>query len=554
MMLKWGRKYINTKNIKSNLEQMGIRGQTVLHNLTVAELYERALRHNQPADRSVSENFITSTGALAAFSGEKTGRCPKDKRIVKDETTEKDIWWGNVNIPLSQKSFKMLESRSIDYLSSRPRLYVVDGYSGWDPRSRIKVRVVACRSYHALFMRNMLILPTKEELENDFGGNNDPDYVILNSGELNAGALYEGVNSKTCVALNFNERKLVILGTQYAGEMKKGVFTIMHYLMPKRGILSMHASANEGAKGDVSLLFGLSGTGKTTLSADVNRRLIGDDEHCWSNEGIFNIEGGCYAKCVGLSKEKEPEIFNAIRYGAVLENIKFKDTHTREVDFNDIGITENTRVCYPLNHIPGAKIPAIGSHPKNIFFLTCDAYGVLPPVSKLSYEQAMYHFISGYTAKVAGTEIGVKEPTSTFSACFGEAFLPFHPTVYAELLAKKMKKHNTNAWLINTGWSGGKFGVGKRLDIKVTRGIIDAIHSGELDNVKTQIMPVFGLNIPEYVPGVKKEILNPIDTWQSKEEYNRIMENLASDFIKNFKKYEDKASSEIIEAGPRLTH
>jgi phosphoenolpyruvate carboxykinase (ATP) len=543
------KRHVTNVSIKQSLEKLGIRCHEVFHNLTVAELYEKEIQFNNPMDTSVSKNMITSSGALAAYSGVKTGRSPKDKRIVLDNFTEKEIWWGDINMPITPKTFKMLESRSVDYLSSRPRLYIVDGYAGWDPKFRIKVRVVASRSYHAHFMRNMLIVPTKEELSEDF--NQDPDYVILNSGEMNAG-LYEGVTSKTCVSLNFSERKLVILGTQYAGEMKKGVFSIMNYLMPKRGILSMHTSANEGEKGDVTLLFGLSGTGKTTLSADVKRRLIGDDEHCWSEDGIFNIEGGCYAKCVGLNKEKEPEIYNAVRYGSVLENIKFKDLHTREVDYNDISITENTRVSYPLDFIPGAKIPAIAGHPKNIFFLTCDAYGVLPPVSKLTHEQAMYHFISGYTAKVAGTEMGIKEPQSTFSACFGEAFLPLHPTIYAELLAKKMKAHGTNAWLINTGWSGGKYGVGKRMDITTTRRIIDAIHDGTLQNIKTKKTPIFNLNIPENCPGLDSKLLNPIETWQNKEEYNMILKQLATSFQDNFKKYSDKASDEIKNAGPVL--
>ncbi len=539
-----------SRSIKQSLERLGLKPHSIHHNLSLAELYEKHVEFRTPTDLMVNTSAITSTGALAAYSGLKTGRSPKDKRIVLDETTKNEIWWGDVNIPLSHHSFKMLESRALDYLSSRPRLYVVDGYAGWDKHYRIKVRVISCRSYHAHFMRNMLIRPTKEELENDF---NDPDYHIFNSGELNAGSLYEGVNSKTSVAVNFSERKLVILGTQYAGEMKKGVFTIMHYLMPKRGILSMHSSANEGKDGDVTVLFGLSGTGKTTLSADENRKLIGDDEHCWTDTGIFNIEGGCYAKCSGLSEEKEPEIFHAVKYGSVLENVKFKgDGHSREVNFNDLSITENTRVCYPLEFIPWAKIPAIAGHPKNIFFLTCDAYGVLPPVSKLSYEQAMYHFISGYTAKVAGTEIGVKEPVSTFSACFGEAFLPLHPTVYAELLAKKMKKHGTHAWLINTGWSGGKYGVGKRMDLKTTRRIIDNIHSGELEKIPTKTMPIFNLETPVSCSGVKTNILDPIKTWQNKEEYDMVIRKLAKEFQTNFKKYEDKASKEILGAGPVL--
>ncbi len=540
---------IDNTGIRKSLEKLGIKSHDVFYNLSVAELYEKEIQNFKHLDSSVGNNMITSTGALAAYSGEKTGRSPKDKRIVMDDFTKNEIWWGSVNMPLSPLSFKMLESRSADYLSSRPRLYVVDGYAGWDPKNRIKVRVITSRSYHAHFMRNMLILPTKEELLSDFSLG--ADYIIMNSGEMNAG-LYDGVTSKTCVALNFSERKLVILGSQYAGEMKKGVFSIMNYLMPKRGVLSMHSSANEGKDGDITVLFGLSGTGKTTLSADPHRRLIGDDEHCWSDDGIFNIEGGCYAKCVGLKADKEPEIYNAIRFGAVLENIKFKDEHTREVDYNNISITENTRVCYPLEFIPGAKIPAIGGHPRNIFFLTCDAYGVLPPVSKLSHEQAMYHFISGYTAKVAGTEMGIKEPQATFSACFGEAFLPLHPTVYAELLAKKMKKHGTNAWLINTGWSGGKYGVGKRMDIAVTRKIIDSIHDGTLEKIPTREFPIFGLQVPESCPGVDSTILNPIDTWHNKEEYNTLLKMLADNFNKNFSKYADKASDEIKNAAPKI--
>lgn len=551
-MLKYfAKKSITNLSIKKKLESYGIKCHEVFHNLTVAELYEKEIKHNVPQDVEVQMNMISSSGAIVAYSGTKTGRSPKDKRVVLDDFTDKEIWWGDINVPIKKSSFKMLESRALDYLSSRPRLYVVDGYAGWDPKFRIKVRIIASRSYHAHFMRNMLIVPTKEELDNDF--NQDPDYIIFNAGEMNAG-LYDGVTSKTCVSLDFSDRKLIILGTQYAGEMKKGVFSIMNYLMPKRGILSMHSSANEGEKGDVTILFGLSGTGKTTLSADKNRRLIGDDEHCWTDDGVFNIEGGCYAKCVGLNPEKEPEIYGAIRYGSVLENVRFKDEHTREIDFNDVSITENTRVSYPLNFIPGAKIPAVSGHPKNIFFLTCDAYGVLPPVSKLTHEQAMYHFISGYTAKVAGTEMGIKEPQSTFSACFGEAFLPLHPTVYAELLAKKMKKHGTNAWLINTGWSGGKYGVGQRMDISITRKIIDSIHNGTLQNIKTKQMPVFNLNIPENCPGVDSKILNPIDTWQNKDEYNLLLKNLAQNFNSNFKKYSDKASDIIKNAGPIIKH
>lgn len=334
--------------------------------------------------------------------------------------------------------------------------------------------------------------------------------------------------------------------------MKKGVFGVMHYKMPQKGILSLHSSATEGAKGDITLFFGLSGTGKTTLSADPNRKLLGDDEHCWSDDGVFNIEGGCYAKAIDLSREKEPEIFDAIRFGAVLENVKFLDKSTREVNYTDISITENTRACYPLEHIPNAKFPSVGGHPNNIIFLTCDAYGVLPPVAKLTPEQAMYHFISGYTAKVAGTEVGIVEPQATFSACFGEAFLPLHPTFYADMLAKKIQKHNTHVWIVNTGWSGGKYGVGKRMSLKVTRKIIDAIHSGELEKAEYTNLELFNFKVPKQITGVDSSILMPKNTWTDKAAYDAELRKLAGMFQKNFKKYQDKATKEVINAGPVL--
>lgn len=355
-------------------------------------------------------------------------------------------------------SFEILSNLAKSYLNTRRVIYVVDGYAGWCPEERIKIRVMCTRSYHALFMTNMLIRPTKQELEKDF--NDGADYYIFNAGELQTSNFLPDVVNDAAVSLNFAQGKLVILGTQYAGEMKKGVFTIMNYLMPKKGHLPLHSSCNVGPAGDVCLFFGLSGTGKTALSAVGNRKLIGDDEHVWTDKGVWNIEGGCYAKCVGLTKEKEPEIYDAIRFGTVLENIGFHPG-TRDVNFNDISITENTRASYPLEFIPGVQIPAIAGHPNNIVFLTCDAFSVLPPVSKLTPEQAIYHFYSGYTAKIAGTEIGVKEPTPTFSACFGEAFLPLKPQVYADLLYKKIKEHNVNVWLVNTGWTGGRYGIGK---------------------------------------------------------------------------------------------
>jgi phosphoenolpyruvate carboxykinase (ATP) len=334
--------------------------------------------------------------------------------------------------------------------------------------------------------------------------------------------------------------------------MKKGVFGVMHYKMPQKGILSLHSSATEGADGDITLFFGLSGTGKTTLSADPKRKLLGDDEHCWSDDGVFNIEGGCYAKAINLSREREPEIFDAIKFGAVLENVKFTNASSKAVDYDNIDITENTRACYPLEHIPNAKFPSVGGHPKNIIFLTCDAYGVLPPVAKLTSSQAMYHFISGYTAKVAGTEVGIVEPQATFSACFGEAFLPLHPTLYADMLATKMGQYNSNCWIVNTGWSGGKYGVGKRMSLKVTRKIIDAIHSGELNKVEYGTLPIFNFQVPVTCPGVDFHILTPKNTWSDKAAYDQELKKLAGMFQKNFKKYQDKATKEVVNAGPIL--
>jgi len=401
-------------------------------------------------------------------------------------------------------------------------------------------------------MRTMIINPTREQHERDFNDLSQIDYFVFNAGELPNDPHFPGTGTRTCVTANLTEKKYVVTGTQYAGEMKKGLFTVMNYLYPKRGILSMHASANEGPNGDTTILFGLSGTGKTTLSADPHRKLIGDDEHIWTDDGVINLEGGCYAKCIKLRREKEPEIFDAMRWGTVLENIDFKDPHSREVDWDGCSITENTRAAYPLEFIPSVKLPAYGGQPKNIFFLTCDAFGVLPPVSRLSFEQAMYHFISGYTAKVAGTEMGITEPELTFSACFGEAFLPLHPNAYAQLLAQRMKKHGTRAWLINTGWSGGKYGVGKRMDIKVTRAVLDAIHDGKLENVEYKSLPYFNVQVPQACPGVDQRILNPVATWSDKNEYDKTLRFLAQKFQENFKNYEDGAAPEIKNAGPKL--
>ena len=521
------------------LESHGITVGRVLRNASPALLYEEALRH-EPG------TAVSSTGALIALSGAKTGRSPKDKRVVGHEQVLDDVWWGDVNISLEDEVFEITRRSAVDYLNTRDQLYVIDGFAGWDANHRVKVRIICERAYHALFMRNMLIRPTVEQLA-DFG---TPDYVIYNAGRLPANPMLEGIESSTNVSLCLARGEFVILGTEYAGEMKKGVFTIMNYLMPKNGVLSMHCSANEGPDGDVSIFFGLSGTGKTTLSADPKRKLIGDDEHCWTDEGVFNIEGGCYAKVIDLSKEAEPDIYNAIRFGAVLENVVF-DPDSREVDYSDSSITENTRCSYPVEYIDNAKIPGTGGVPDNVVFLTCDAFSVLPPVSRLDPAQAMYHFISGYTAKVAGTEMGVTEPQATFSSCFGAPFLVWHPTKYAELLAERIRKTGANVWLVNTGWTGGPYGVGKRMSIAHTRAIIDAIHDGSLANAETVADPVFGVAVPTSCPGVPDEVLVPKNAWADQAAYDEQAKHLAGLFHANFQKFADQASDEIKNAAPK---
>ncbi len=523
-----------------SLAEEQLKDKLVYRNLPPAVLYEHALMNEKGS-------AITSLGALTVSSGAKTGRSPKDKRIVEEVESKDDIWWGSVNIPLEDRVFEINRERALDYLSTRGQLFVVDGFAGWDLEQRLKIRIVCERAYHALFMHNMLIRPTKEELAN-FG---EPDYTIYNAGRFPANKFTEQMTSKTSIVLSFKKKEMIILGTEYAGEMKKGVFTIMNYLMPKKGILSMHCSANEGSKGDVSLFFGLSGTGKTTLSADINRALIGDDEHCWTDKGVFNIEGGCYAKCIDLSPEKEPEIYNAIRFGSVLENVVYSK-ETRDVEFENKSLTENTRVAYPIEYIPNAKIPCLGGNPKNIIFLTCDAFGVLPPVSKLTPEQAMYHFISGYTAKVAGTEQGVTEPSATFSACFGAAFMVWHPSKYAELLAEKIKANDSHVWLVNTGWSGGGYGEGSRMKLSYTRAIIDAIHSGELEKADCSEEPVFKFHVPTSCPEVPSDILNPELVWKDKNKFAETRKKLANLFEKNFETYKPGCSEAIISAGPRV--
>ncbi|KAG5528174.1 hypothetical protein RHGRI_028947 [Rhododendron griersonianum] len=533
----------------------------VLYNLSPAELYEQAIKNEHGS-------FISSSGALATLSGAKTGR-------------------GSPNIEMDEHTFMVNRERAVDYLNSLDKVFVNDQFLNWDPNNQIKVRIVSARAYHSLFMHNMYVTinfymltkcirPTPEELEN-FG---TPDFTIYNAGQFPCNRYTHYMTSSTSVDLNLGRREMVILGTQYAGEMKKGLFSVMHYLMPKRQILSLHSGCNMGRDGDVALFFGLSGftttialfyvfivvdgcvfvhilgTGKTTLSTDHNRFLIGDDEHCWGEDGVSNIEGGCYAKCIDLSKEKEPDIWNAIKFGTVLENVVF-DEHTREVDYTEKTVTENTRAAYPIEYIPNAKIPCVGPHPKNVILLACDAFGVLPPVSKLNLAQTMYHFISGYTALVAGTEDGIKEPQATFSACFGAAFIMLHPTKYAAMLAAKMQKHGATGWLVNTGWSGGSYGSGSRIKLAYTRKIIDAIHSGSLLNGNYRKTEVFGLEIPIEVEGVPSEILDPVNTWSNKKAYKETLLKLAGLFKNNFEVFvnhkigkDGKLTEEILGAGP----
>lgn len=522
-----------------DLRHMGIEVEDIRRNMAPCALYEEAIRNEEDA-------AIADSGALIAYSGSKTGRSPKDKRVVQSEQSSADIWWGPINIPIEDHVFRINLERAKDYLNTRKKLYVIDAFAGWDPKYRLKIRVICSRPYHALFMHTMLIRPTEDELLS-YG---EPDVVIYNAGRFPANRHTPGMTSKTSVDVHLEEREMVILGTEYAGEMKKGVFTMMNYFMPKQGVLSMHCSATcDPETSRSSILFGLSGTGKTTLSADPKRLLVGDDEHCWSDDGIFNIEGGCYAKAIDLTPESEPEIFQALRFGAVLENVVYDEEH-HHVDFHDTSITENTRGAYPIEFIGNARVPCTAGHPTDVIFLTCDAFGVLPPVSRLNSAEAMYHFISGYTAKVAGTEVGVTEPQATFSPCFGGPFLVWHPGKYAELLAEKLQRHGSKVWLVNTGWTGGDYGRGKRISLKYTRAIIDAIHAGQLAEAPSARDPYFGIEAITACPGVPSECLVPKTAWSDPAEYERTAEKLSSLFRDNFQKYRSGVTDEVAQAGP----
>ncbi|MCT4582048.1 MAG: phosphoenolpyruvate carboxykinase (ATP) [Flavobacteriales bacterium] len=525
------------KPTTANLPELGLGNvANAFWNLTPAELVEESILRGHGA--------LADSGALAIDTGEFTGRSPKDRFIVADSKTEDAVWWGDINIKMTPEHFDNLLAKATAYLQNRD-IFVRDAYACADKNHQLNIRVINEYPWSNQFASNMFLRPTQEEL-NDF----NPEWTIINAPGFYANPETDGTRQHNFAAINFTKKMIVIGGTGYTGEIKKGIFSVLNFILPhERNVLSMHCSSNVGKDGDTAVFFGLSGTGKTTLSADPNRKLIGDDEHGWADGTVFNFEGGCYAKCIDLSAEKEPQIWDAIKFGAILENINFLE-NTSTVDFHDKSKTENTRVSYPIHHIDNIQEGSIGTTPKNIFFLTADAFGVLPPISKLTKGQAMYHFISGYTAKVAGTEAGITEPVTAFSACFGAPFLPLHPTKYAEMLGQKMTENNVNIWLINTGWTGGAYGTGKRMSLKYTRAMITAALEGELDHVAYTNHEIFGLAMPTTCPNVPDEVLSPKNTWEDKDAYDVKANNLAEQFIKNFEQFADNANEEIMAAAP----
>ena len=536
-----------TTGSELNLESLGLHNINQVHrNLSVESLIEETVKNG--------EGIIGPRGATIVDTGKFTGRSPKDKYIVDESSSSDKIWWGSVNKKIDEKIFDELYQSVIDYYNSDDsKTYLFDGFAGFDPSHNINIRIIAKRAWQAHFVNNMFIRPELDQLE-DFS----PDFTIINASSVQNKAFKEhGMNSETFIIFHLAKKIAIIGGTEYGGEMKKGIFSVLHYVLPQKGVLSMHCSANVDEDGSNSaIFFGLSGTGKTTLSTDPKRPLIGDDEHGWSDDGIFNFEGGCYAKTINLDPEDEPDIYNAIRHGALLENVVY-DPHTRIVDYNDNSKTENTRVSYPLNYIENSVFakgqPAIANHPETIIFLTCDAYGVIPPVSKLSPEQAMYHFISGYTAKVAGTERGVTEPTATFSPCFGGPFLTLHPLKYAELLREKINQHNVPSYLVNTGWIGaGAQSGAKRISLQVTRKIIYAILDGTIKNANFETDPYFGVDVPTSLDDLGPETLISSKAWSDLEEYKSVAEQLVNKFQENFKEF-NIDDDKIVKAGPKLS-
>ncbi len=524
------------KNTNYELSNYGIiEPGAVYWNLEPKELYEEVKKRG--------EGDVSPEGVLLVNTGENTGRSAKDKAFVVEPSSEDKIWWSEANKKFPQENFNALKDRMMEYLKGKD-LFVQDTYAGADERYELPVRIITELAWHSLFANNMFVRRTKDT---PF----EPEFTVINIPSFQADPEIDGTRAGTFILVDLGQKLILIGGTEYAGETKKSVFSLMNYLMPQRDVMSMHCSANVGKNDDVAIFFGLSGTGKTTLSADPERALIGDDEHGWSDDGVFNYEGGCYAKVIKLNPEAEPDIYRTTSmFGTILENVVY-DEDTKKIDLDDAAITENTRASYPLESIPNIVESGHAGHPDNIIMLTADAFGVLPPVSKLTPEQAMYHFISGYTAKVAGTEKGVTEPTATFSTCFGAPFMVLHPSVYAELLAKKMKDHNSTCWLVNTGWSGGAYGVGKRMSIKYTRAMIRAILGGELEKVETRVDPIFGVHVPVSCPEVPEEVLNPRNTWEDKDAYDAKAAHLANLFNENFKKFEDGVSDEVKNAAPK---
>ena len=524
---------------KSNLEYLKLQyASNVYWNLSPSELTEATLFNQQ--------GTLTDTGALAIDTGEFTGRSPKDRFIVYDDITKDAVWWGNINVKFDTDMFDKLYDKMTAYLSNRD-IYIRDAYAGADPNYQMKLRVVTEHAWSNMFAYNMFLRPTDEEMKSF-----EPEWHVINAPGFKAIPEVDGTRQHNFAIINFTKKMIIIGGTGYTGEIKKGIFSVLNFILPhNKKVLSMHCSANVGHDGDTAIFFGLSGTGKTTLSSDENRRLIGDDEHGWASGSIFNFEGGCYAKTIDLSATKEPQIYSAIKFGAILENIGFKPNSVKP-DYSDSTITENTRVSYPIHYIDNIMVPSIAGDPKNIFFLTADAFGVLPPISKLTKGQAMYQFISGYTAKVAGTEEGIVEPVAAFSACFGAPFMPLHPTVYAEMLGKKIKENDVNVWLINTGWTGGPYGIGNRIKLKYTRAMITAALNGELDDVNYVQHEIFGLNMPTECPDVPADKLNPKSTWADPMAYDKKADELAQLFINNFKKFEEYANEEIMAAAPAI--
>ena len=525
--------FISTYGVDNHgLEDVG----TVHWNYAVPQLYEAALRRG--------EGVLSADGALVTKTGEYTGRSPTDKFVVEEPTSKDDIWWGSVNQPISPEKFDVVHGRIGAYLRNR-EVFVQDCYAGADPKYRIPVRIVTECAWHSLFARNMFIRPKDDELR-DFV----PEYTVVQAPDFHSNPETDGTNSEVCVLVHFGRKMVLVGGSHYTGEIKKSIFSVMNYLLPAKGVLPMHCSSNVGPKGDAAIYFGLSGTGKTTISSDPTRTLIGDDEHGWSDAGVFNFEGGCYAKTIRLSAEAEPEIYAASRrFGTVLENVVIDDD-TRLPDFDDGSLAENARSSYPLDYIPNISETGMAGHPENIIMLTADAFGVLPPISKLTPEQAMYHFLSGYTAKVAGTERGMTSGAeATFSTCFGAPFLPRHPTVYAKLLGEKIARHGANCWLVNTGWSGGGYGVGERMKIAHTRAMVRAALDGKLAGVATASDPNFGLNVPETCPEVPTEVLSPRNTWTDKNAYDKIARDLAKQFEVNFRQFEAAVDDKVNAAG-----